>query len=53
MSSLKEAYCVATSTGVVNEHSVDEYVPIAPLEQVVKDTLRLLEMVQRSFSSSS
>ncbi len=41
------------STGVINEHSVDEYVPIAPLEQVVKDTLRLLEMVQRSFSSSS
>jgi tripeptide aminopeptidase len=33
------------STGVVNEHSVDEYVPIAPLEQVVQDILRLLEMV--------
>src|SRR5579863_1643718 len=28
------------STGVVNEHSVDEYVPLAPLEQVVKDTLQ-------------
>ncbi len=31
------------STGVVNEHSVDEYVPVAPLEQVVEDTLRVLE----------
>lgn len=34
------------STGVVNEHSVDEYVPIAPLEQLVKDTLRLLERLR-------
>ena len=33
------------STGVVNEHSVDEYVPIAPLEQVVQDTLKLLQIV--------
>lgn len=33
------------STGVVNEHSLDEYVPIAPLEQVVQDTLKLLEIV--------
>ena len=32
------------STGVVNEHSVDEYVPIAPLEQLVADILRLLEV---------
>jgi tripeptide aminopeptidase len=35
------------STGVVNEHSVDEYVPIAPLEQVVQDTVKLLEIVQQ------
>lgn len=34
------------STGVVNEHSVDEYVPIAPLEQVVQDMLRVLELVR-------
>lgn len=32
------------STGVVNEHSVDEYVPLAPLEQVVKDTLQVLRV---------
>ncbi|HVB20854.1 MAG TPA: M20/M25/M40 family metallo-hydrolase [Ktedonobacteraceae bacterium] len=32
------------STGVVNEHSVDEYVPLAPLEQVVKDALQVLRM---------
>ncbi len=31
------------STGVVNEHSVDEYVPIEPLGHLVQDTLRLLE----------
>jgi tripeptide aminopeptidase len=31
------------STGVVNEHSVDEYVPIEPLGTLVEDTLRLLE----------
>ena len=30
------------STGVVNEHSFDEYVPLAPLEQVVEDTLQVL-----------
>ncbi|MEO8970642.1 MAG: M20/M25/M40 family metallo-hydrolase [Ktedonobacteraceae bacterium] len=30
------------STGVVNEHSIEEYVPLAPLEQVVKDTLQVL-----------
>jgi len=34
------------STGVVNEHSVEEYVPIAPLEQVVLDMLRVLELVK-------
>ena len=31
------------STGVVNEHSVEEYVPLAPLEQVVKDTLHVMQ----------
>lgn len=34
------------STGVVNEHSVEEYVPVAPLEQVVQDTLRMLGMLR-------
>lgn len=33
------------STGVNNEHSVDECVTVEPLEQLVKDTLRLLEMM--------
>lgn len=32
------------STGVVNEHSVDEYVPIAPLGVVVEDMLRVLAL---------
>jgi tripeptide aminopeptidase len=32
------------STGVVNEHSVDEYVALAPLEQVVLDTLKILAL---------
>ena len=32
------------STGVVNEHSIEEYVPLAPLEQVVKDTLEVLRV---------
>ncbi len=31
------------STGVVNEHSREEYVPIAPLEQVVEDTLQVMQ----------
>ncbi|GAC1618226.1 MAG: tripeptidase T [Ktedonobacteraceae bacterium] len=35
------------STGVVNEHSVEEYVPIAPLEQVVQDTLHVLETMSK------
>src|SRR6266705_4085197 len=35
------------STGVVNEHSVEEYVPVVPLEQVVEDTLKMLEMLKR------
>ncbi|WP_052888705.1 M20/M25/M40 family metallo-hydrolase [Thermogemmatispora carboxidivorans] len=30
------------STGVVNEHSPAEYVPLAPLEQLVEDTLEVL-----------
>jgi tripeptide aminopeptidase len=30
------------STGVVNEHSTEEYVLLAPLEQVVQDTLGVL-----------
>ncbi len=34
------------STGVVNEHSVDEYVALAPLEQVVRDTLEVLALWQ-------
>lgn len=32
------------STGVVNEHSVEEYVALAPLDQVVIDTLQLLAL---------
>lgn len=35
------------STGVVNEHSVEEYVPLAPLEQLVNDTLQVLSLWQR------
>jgi tripeptide aminopeptidase len=34
------------STGVVNEHSFEEYVPLAPLEQPVEDTLQLLRLWQ-------
>lgn len=30
------------STGVVNEHSREEYVPLAPLEQLVEDTLQVM-----------
>jgi tripeptide aminopeptidase len=32
------------STGVVNEHSVEEYVALEPLEQLVEDTLRVLQL---------
>ncbi len=32
------------STGVVNEHSFEEYVALAPLEQVVQDMLQLLHI---------
>jgi len=35
------------STGVVNEHSVEEYVALAPLEQVVVDTLQTLLLWQK------
>ncbi len=34
------------STGVVNEHSTEEYVPLAPLEQLVWDTLQVLGMLK-------
>ena len=33
------------STGVSNEHSVDECVMIGPLEKLVQDTLRILEIL--------
>ncbi|MDQ2902235.1 MAG: M20/M25/M40 family metallo-hydrolase [Ktedonobacteraceae bacterium] len=33
------------STGVVNEHSSEEYVPLEPLEQLVSDTLRMLRVL--------
>ncbi|HTI13778.1 MAG TPA: M20/M25/M40 family metallo-hydrolase [Dictyobacter sp.] len=32
------------STGVVNEHTVEEYVALAPLEQLVIDTLQVLHL---------
>ncbi|HZU70093.1 MAG TPA: M20/M25/M40 family metallo-hydrolase [Ktedonobacteraceae bacterium] len=35
------------STGVVNEHSTEEYVALAPLEQVVEDTLKVLELAAK------
>jgi len=31
------------STGVMNEHSAEEYVALAPLEQIVQDTLQVLK----------
>ena len=31
------------STGVVNEHSSEEYVPLAPLKQLVEDTLQMIQ----------
>ena len=34
------------STGVVNEHSTEEYVPLDPLEQLVWDTLQVLGMLK-------
>ena len=33
------------STGVMNEHSNEEYVPLAPLEQLVQDTLQLIALI--------
>lgn len=36
------------STGVINEHSIDECVPIAPLEVLVRDALRVLEKLAGS-----
>ncbi len=32
------------STGVVNEHSAQEYVPLKPLEVIVRDVLKVLEL---------
>ncbi len=40
-----EVKAFTMSTGIVNEHSTEEYVPLAPLGQVVKDTLQMLEML--------
>ena len=34
------------STGVVNEHSVQEYVPLAPLGVIVEDVLTVLQLYQ-------
>jgi tripeptide aminopeptidase len=34
------------STGVANEHTTSEYVALAPLEQIVQDTLQVLRMWQ-------
>jgi tripeptide aminopeptidase len=42
-----EVKAFTISTGVVNEHSTEEYVPLAPLGQVVEDTLKMLEMLIR------
>ncbi len=32
------------STGAVNEHSLNEYIPLAPLEQIVADMLQVLRL---------
>ncbi len=40
-----EVKAFTMSTGVVNEHSTEEHVPLAPLGQIVEDTLRMLEML--------
>ena len=34
------------STGVMNEHSTEEYVALAPLEQIVQDTLQVLNNIE-------
>lgn len=39
------------STGVVNEHSTEEYVPLVPLEQLVEDTLKLLRIVSEELTN--
>jgi tripeptide aminopeptidase len=36
------------STGVVNEHSVEEYVALDPLEQLITDTLQVFELWKTS-----
>lgn len=36
------------STGVVNEHSAEEYVPLEPLGMIVEDVLQLLKLSQVS-----
>lgn len=38
------------STGVVNEHSVEEYIALEPLEQLVEDALRVLGLWQKEKS---
>jgi hypothetical protein len=43
---LRESHCVATPTGVVNEHTTREYVALAPLEQLVQDILQVLRLWQ-------
>ncbi len=35
------------STGVMNEHTVDEYVALHPLEQIVQDTLEILAQLTK------
>jgi tripeptide aminopeptidase len=35
---------ITISTGVFNEHTVEEYVALAPLEQIVTDTLQVLHL---------
>jgi tripeptide aminopeptidase len=39
------------STGVVNEHSFEEYVALAPLEQIVLDTLDILALWLTEYGS--
>jgi tripeptide aminopeptidase len=34
------------STGVMNEHSSEEYVALAPLEQLVEDTLHIMALIR-------
>lgn len=39
------------STGVVNEHSAEEYVPLEPLGTIVEDVLMLLRLRQAGYDS--